>query len=119
MTVLTKKYRAALDISKKEHIPAMGDSVSLYKSLADEQYFWYADEGEWKRVSPAEADAASTVLRIRVWADKKIVEDLARDMANMLEAAGFDLQDKSELYVCRPPKQLDGRVYLTFALQEK
>ena len=51
-------------------------------------------------------------MRIRVWADRELVEDWTDEIVRFLERAGWDMVDRSEVYVCRPPKQLEGRIYL-------
>ena len=117
MPKLTAKYKAALDVAKVEGLQAEGEA--LYQVLAKLQYFWDADDQVWVVANLEDADPASQVLRIRVWTDLEIVADLARDLEMAWHGLGFGLVEKSKVYPCRPPKQLDGRVYLTFALPDK
>ena len=32
-----------------------------------------------------------------------------------MNSLGYQLEEKSELYSCRPPKQLEAKIYLTFS----
>ena len=104
MPKMTAKYTAALAAGRAEGLKETGEE--LYQALAKQTGFW--------ECAPIEdADAPSQFVRLRVWADAEIVEDFAGDIAGALEALGFKLAEKSPAYPCRPPKQLEARVYLT------
>lgn len=122
MPKLTAKYVAATHAAKEEGLQAIAlpGVEALYAELAKRNYFWTPSEGRWIVAPLEDAEPPSKVLRIRVWADKEIVEDLADDIRDALKVdVNWDLIEKSPVYPCRPPKQLDGRVYLTFALPKK
>jgi hypothetical protein len=117
MPKLTTKYKAALEVAKVEGLSASGED--LYKALADRLYFWNSDEQRWIVSNLEDAEPTSKVLRVRVWVDKKVVEDVSGDVVEAItQRLGMTLIEKSQVYICRPPKQLDGRVYLTFAFPE-
>ncbi len=118
MPKLTAKYVAATYAAKEEGLQAIAllGAEALYAELAKRQYFWTPSEGRWIVALPKDAEPASQVLRIRVWADKKIVERLANELAFKVN---WLLLEKSAVYLCRPPKHNDARVYLTFDLTKK
>lgn len=60
------------------------------------------------------ADPPSNLIRVRLWADASHVEQLADTVTQMLETSGYRVLERSN-YPCRPPKQLEARVYLTIA----
>ena len=113
----TKKWLAALRTTGITGT-LKDDPDRLYQSLNEQGFYWNSDASKWEQ-NLLPADPASKVIRLRVWADLEVVEDFATDIANMMEVAGFELQETSKVYPCRPPKQLDGRAYLTFAPPEK
>jgi hypothetical protein len=115
---MTAKYKSALILARRIGLPEL-DNEPLYQALADRDYFYNSQDEQWTVAPKEDADPPSKVIHLRVWADGEVVDDMATDIANMMEAGGFDLQEKSKLYPCRPPKNRDARVYLTFALPEK
>lgn len=105
----TKKYIAAEIIANK-----LGVSIdkNIYLKLQENNYFWDSDKGEW--FLGQEAEPATELVKIRVWADRaKIDRDCLAIIAS-LEEFDFALEEKSEPYLCRPPKQNEARIYLTF-----
>jgi len=116
MSKKTFKYCAAIERGLKlglTHEQMHGDgSEGLYLLLQKLQYAW--DGNNWASLKDEPADPASQLIRIRVWADAEVVEDFSADIAKVIEGAGFGMVEKSPVYTCRPPKQLEGCVYLTF-----
>jgi hypothetical protein len=51
---------------------------------------------------------------VRVWADKNKVENAADLFIENVESMGLKLLERSNSYPCRPPNQLESRIYLTF-----
>lgn len=107
----TKKYVAAVDVAKGLGIGAE-DAESLYQQLNHRNFFWDASEGRW--VPGSEPDPATELIRLRVWTATSQVADVANTIVRKLNAAGFSLVEKSKPYVCRPPNQLESRIYLAF-----
>jgi len=60
------------------------------------------------------ADEPTKLIKLRVHANAATVETLADIVASSLEDEGLELMDKSEVKLCRSPKQTEGHVYLTF-----
>lgn len=119
MPKLTAKYQAALAAAKEEGLSAMPNQEALYQEIGKRGYFWTPTEGRWIIAPVEDAEPASTALKIRVWCDMEIVEDIAGDIVRELtERLALKLVEQSPVYPCRPPKQLDGRVYLTFSFPE-
>lgn len=113
MPKLTVKYRSALAVAQVEGLKETGEA--LYEALAKRQYFWDSAEGEWRCADIADADPPTPLVRLRVWSDAELVEDAADDIVRVLvETYGYTLVEQSKAYPCRPPKQLEARVYLSF-----
>ena len=103
----TKKFIAAEKLALKIGI-VIDDEI--YENLEFNNYFWDSKQGIWFEGDLP--DPPTNLLKIRIWADKELVQS---DCDRIIEALdNYTLQDKSEIYLCRPPKQLEGRIYLTF-----
>ncbi|MEH1791603.1 MULTISPECIES: hypothetical protein [unclassified Nostoc] len=85
----------------------------LYAELNRLGWYWQADKKEWER-DDTPAQSATKLIKIRVWAAKEIVEDAAELFSETAESNGLRLIEKSSPYPCRPPKQLESRIYLVF-----
>ena len=105
----TKKYTTASDILTFPH----NNQEDLYKELNRLGFYWNARTQNWER-NDRLPDPASELVRIRVWANSKVVENAADLVVEGMEEKGFSLLEKSEPYQCRPPKQLESRIYLSF-----
>lgn len=105
----TQKYRTACEIATLDH----HTHDELYCKLNELGFFWNSSSQTWERNEQL-ADPPSEVLRIRAWAETSQVETLAEIIAESLEQYGLKLIEKSPPYICRPPKQNDSRIYLTF-----
>ena len=108
----TRKYVTALETAERLNIPPLDNPESLYSTLNQQNFFWESGEGRW--VPGSEPEAATELIRIRVWAESSKVQEVANTVVRRLSGAGYALVEKSEPYICRPPKQAESRVYLTF-----
>lgn len=105
----TKKYQSALDILTFPH----NIQDELYSELNRLGWFWNPKTQKWER-DDSLPNPASELIRIRIWADSSKVADVADLCIEGMEEKGFSLIEKSTPYQCRPPKQLESRIYLTF-----
>jgi hypothetical protein len=76
-------------------------------------WYWQAGKKEWER-DDTPAKEATKLIKIRVWAAKESVENAAELFLESAEGNGLRLIEKSAPYPCRPPNQLESRIYLTF-----
>ncbi|AUB40452.1 hypothetical protein COO91_06467 [Nostoc flagelliforme CCNUN1] len=105
----TAKYSKACQILTFPH----HTQDELYAELNRLGWYWQAKKKEWER-DDTPAKEATKLIRIRVWAAKDMVEDAAELFLEGAEGNGLRLIEKSAPYPCRPPNQLESRVYLTF-----
>jgi hypothetical protein len=113
---MTAKYRGAVAIAHKvlnlSYMPPTQEK--LYGMLQLKGYFWNSDVKEWEYHDAAEADAPTPLVMVRVWADLQHVDDYAQQVAEKCTQTIGPLVEQSKTYPNRPPKQLEGRVYLKF-----
>ena len=121
MAKQTRKFKAAMEaVRARGGQPAVSmHADGLYDRLQLQGLMWDSKAGKWVDVADELADEPSRLVRLRVWADRELVEDWAEDLVRLLEGAGWDLVDRSAVYGCRPPKQLEGRIYVQMAPPEK
>lgn len=112
----TRKYVAAIETAEGLGIVATDEAEALYQALNAKNFFWDATDGRW--VPGSEPEPATDLIRVRVWAEASKVEDVANSLVRRMNGAGYSLIEKSEPYPCRPPKQLESRIYLTFREEE-
>ena len=105
----TAKYSKACCILTFPH----SSQEQLYSELNRLGWYWQPDNKEWER-DDTPANSATKLIKIRVWAAKEIVENAAELFSENAESNGLRLIEKSPPYPCRPPKQLESRIYLTF-----
>lgn len=105
----TKKYLAALEIATINH----SNQEQLYKELNRLGFFWNAVQGKWERDDRL-PEPPSETLKIRLWVSNEEIDEFSEVVTQLLRQNGYVLVDKSEAYLCRPPKQNESRVYLTF-----
>ncbi len=108
----TAKYRAAHDLGTRLGIHPTTEPDTLYAALEDAGFAWDSRLQKWNEM-PA-PNPPSRLIRLRVWADGEVVEELADDLVRLLDTLGLQCDERSEAYPCRPPQQLESRVYLTF-----
>jgi hypothetical protein len=112
---MTPKYKAAFKVGTIKGWNTDVDQEVLYHALAQAGLFWNHKAGEWQEAE--DADQPSDLLRIRVLGPGEAVEAEAQRIKDFL-AQTHELIEASEPYPCRPPKQLESRVYLTFKQRE-
>jgi len=113
MPRLTRKYSSAIDLLQSLQLPLSGNQEEIYDRLNQQSYYWDSALKNWiKNDTPA--DSPTELIRVRVWADSRFVELIAQDCIQSLASKGFRCVDKSEPFPCRPPKQLESRIYLSF-----
>jgi hypothetical protein len=113
MPKMTAKYSAARMTALKESLDISGNQEDLYQRLQKAGWFWDSDKKSWWYAPEEAADPATPLIMIRVWADLEVVEEAADEIIGKTKRY-FSLVEKSPVYPCRPPKQLEGRVYLKF-----
>lgn len=113
----TAKYAGGLKVAREIGLSRpVTNQEQLYADLGQHGWQWDSRQELWINVSDVPADPPTDLIRVRVWADLEIVEDVAGDVAAQLgKRLPLALTETSKVYPCRPPKQLEGRVYLTFA----
>jgi hypothetical protein len=109
----TAKYVVAEGAAKILRLE-WGTAEELYELLKKEGYMWDSKTGRWLYLPEMAADEPSKLIKVRVWAELGAVEAAADTLVAALPHLGGELVDRSEIYPCRPPKQKEGRVYLTF-----
>ncbi|WP_009631038.1 hypothetical protein [Synechocystis sp. PCC 7509] len=109
----TKKYTKACEIATLNH----ETQESLYKQLNGLGFFWDCKSQKWERDDRI-ADPPTDLVRVRVWAATDKVEQAAQCLIESAQAYGLKLQEESEPYQNRPPKQNESRIYLTFTGKE-
>lgn len=105
----TKKYTKACEIATLAH----ETQESLYKQLNGLGFFWDSKLQKWIRDDRV-ADAPTNLIRVRVWAATDKVEQAANCLIEGYTEYDLKLQERSDPYQCRPPKQGESRIYLTF-----
>jgi len=113
MARMTAKYIGAMAIARSKNIPITDDHEALYAALGKAGILYDKMKG-WYDASQEPAEEPSDVLRVRVWAKTEDVEAQARLIVRTLTSGGYRLLEQSQPYVCRPPKQLESRIYLSF-----
>lgn len=113
MAKRTVKYVKASELGQLLGMPTGNNQEALYSSLNDAGYFWDSNTQQWQQ-SNEPADSPTDLVRVRVWTNTAKVRGAAHHIKGVMEEAGFELLEQSEPYACRPPKQLESRIYLTF-----
>lgn len=124
MPKMTAKYSSALTVARREGVGANVTGATpqetLYTRLQERGYFWNSDRKEWERHEISEANPPMEGISIRVWAATEHANKAAQAVAFALgRVYGWRLVETSEPYQCRPPKQLESRVYLKFMPPEE
>lgn len=117
MPRMTAKYKGALAVAGKvlkytQPLPA--NQEELYDTLQHAGWFWDSDAGCWEYHDATEADPPTPLVHIRVWAGLDSVKSAADVVIKTVTAKKLKLVERSKIYPCRPPKQLEGRIYLKF-----
>jgi hypothetical protein len=116
MAKMTAKYAAAWALLRKINFPSYTIDIEkqdeVYGALQDRGFMWDSTQKEWIDLGNEPADEPTKLVMVRVWADQEVVQEAADEVSKSLKRKGFDLVETSPVYPCRPPKQLEGRVYL-------
>ena len=113
MAKQTVKYSSACQIAAKLNIPSTEHQEQLYQSLNTSGYYWNSKEKIWEKLD-VEAHPPTEKIKVRVTADARFVEKIADECISAVAEKGLRFLEKSDPYNCRPPKQLEARVYLDF-----
>lgn len=113
MPKLTRKYKIALSLADELDISERDNQEKLYRLLNEAGYFWDASTQVWQQLT-TDADPPTELIRVRVWAESSKVDGAAYQLRVATEEIGYQFLEKSDSYPCRPPKQLESRIYLTF-----
>jgi hypothetical protein len=117
MPKMTAKYSSALAAARAAQLSDGGDQETLYRRLNDAALWWDSKQGEWINFTQEPADEPTPITRVRVWASGDRVSDAVSEVIKGLRGK-FKLITRSDPYPCRPPKQLESRVYLEFLPDE-
>ena len=115
MAIMTVKYTAAVHLASNLRIHPSEDQNALYARLMQRGYLWDSQQAVWVELADEPANPPTQLVSIRVWADKNSVEQVADDLVRAMQRHGLRLEKRSQVYLCRPPQQLEGRVYVVFA----
>jgi hypothetical protein len=113
MPRMTAKYRTALKLAEAilTHPFEHNDQKVLYRRLGEHNYFFDSKSKVWEKGEPA--NPPTELVRVRVWAKAEQIEQVADKLVSDL-SHDYRLVERSEPYPCRPPKQLESRIYLSF-----
>jgi hypothetical protein len=109
----TAKYTSACRKAESLKIPIGEHQEELYQALNAQGWYWNSQEKLWEKLDE-EADPPTELIRVRIWADSRFVEQAANDCVEVLAKKGLRLIERSATFTCRPPKQLESRIYLAF-----
>ena len=116
MGKMTKKFSEAMHtlvlMGKPQPYNEPGEVA--YKILIDAGYQWDGKKQKWIKLASVPGDPASPIIRIRVWAEAYKVEGVASQVCAAMTGKGYRLLEQSIAYPCRPPKQAESRIYLSF-----
>ncbi len=114
----TAKYTAAIATLNKlpgKHPPVgiFDKQEDLYLFLQKKGFMWNSKLQIFQNVGKEPSDDPTAMIRVRVWAALDTVDDEAAAIVKAMKER-YDLVERSAPYACRPPKQREGRVYLSF-----
>lgn len=89
---------------------------ALYELLGEQNYYWDRKAQRWQ--DGGESDPPSTVISIRITTGYDRLNEVAEVLIEALGEYELELIEQSKPYPCRPPKQNDSRMYLTFLSQD-
>lgn len=109
----TVKYREAFDLAEQLQIAERDNQDSLYRLLREAGYYWDSGSQTWQQLSQ-DADPPSDLIKVRVSGESSQIQRIANHLRDGMLVHGYVFLEESEPYPCRPPKQLESRIYLTF-----
>ena len=110
----TAKYVAACSTLRKIKQSTAGDQEAAYKRLQDAGFMWNSKSQIWMSLGNEPADKPTKLIYCRVWAAADVVAEVADLVEDAMKARAVMLIERSNPYPCRPPKQLESRIYLKF-----
>lgn len=113
MPKMTAKYSSARETAFSNEISVNGDQEQLYKRLNENGWWWDSKQSAWIRLMDEPANEPTPKLMVRVWANHTTVAQAASEIIKGLRGQ-FTLINRSDPYPCRPPRQLEHRIYLEF-----
>ncbi len=113
MPKMTRKYSTALNQAQILGITEVENQERLYRLLNEQNYYWDSATQTWQQLL-INADPPTDLIRVRVWAEDSKVRGAAYQLRVAMEDQGYRFLEQSEPYPCRPPKQLESRIYMTF-----
>lgn len=109
----TRKYRSACELADQLAIALCENQETLYRQLNERGHYWDASTQAWQHLAE-DADPPTELIRVRVWAEASKVDGAAYQIRLGLEEQGYQFLEQSKSFPCRPPKQLESRIYLSF-----
>lgn len=109
----TRKWITATEKASKLSIEITDNQEALYRQLNEHSYYWQSNQQDWIEDSTV-ADAPTELIKVRIWADNTKVDGVAYQLRLGMEEQGYHFMEQSEPYPCRPPKQLESRIYQTY-----
>lgn len=109
----TRKYKTACELADQLNISDRTNQERLYHLLNEQNYYWDSGTQAWQLLQQ-DAKPPTELIHVRVLAEASRVEGAAYQVRLGLEEQGYIFLEESEPYTCRPPKQLESRIYLSF-----
>lgn len=108
----TQKLRYAVSLYQQLKLNRKYSSQEeLYTLMNEHNYHWDSQQKKW--LHGGTPDPASTFVKIRVMTDRANVTTIVSEIKTAMSDK-FICLETSDIYPCRPPKQNDARIYLTF-----
>jgi hypothetical protein len=114
MPKMTAKYSTALQYARMRGLPTDGNQEALYQRLNKAGFMWDSSSQEWLELASEPADPPTPLVMVRVWANAETVEAMADMVQEFMAESDFTPVKRNGPYLCRPPKQLEARMYLEF-----
>jgi hypothetical protein len=113
----TRKFASAEKLYNKLSLTQKYRSQdALYEILGEQGYYWERKAQRWQ--DGGESHPPSTVISISVSTGYDRLSEVAEILTEALEGYDLELIEQSRAYPCRPPKQNDSKMYLTFLAQD-
>jgi hypothetical protein len=110
----TAKYASACKLAQQLWVSiADMHQEQAYNFLNERGYYWNPKTKEWELLD-LEANPPTELIRIRVWSDTRFVDQIADSLISALSSKGMRCIERTSPYTCRPPNQLESRIYLAF-----
>ena len=105
----TQKFRYAARLYYQLKLTEkFNNQEQLYSLLISNNYYWNSQEKIWEKGGIPEPP--SELVKIRITCDRDRLDSVVKNMS----IKGLYLLEISDPFPCRPPRQNDIRVYLSF-----